>query len=586
MELLKRYSTKVIGMTLLSLGLLAPAWGVPSPPPNGEGCDIHVAPEGEEYASIQSAINAAEDGATICVQPGLYEEALDFNGANSNLILRGPNWDVPGTADRSAEAQIGAPQTERIRIRGAENIAILGFEILGPSRVEAIVATTPGFVFSNNITGRAVYLFDTDATVTHNWFNDTLDFYVESSNTTGMNAIYSQGNTPAKSFVITDNRFTDVRDGMVFDSGTYVDVTIERNEIRPRLKGINFGVTPFINGSVVIKDNEIYGGDEVAARQSGVQLGVHASSSGSILIEGNLIQDIPVSPNLSASNIGGWGIDLRNGDPAAIILPVRNNRFVNLGDLAIRNTGSSLLDARENFFDSASGPNDTQLLDRFDTASTRYNNVAGSGAGVFGPVRYWPWYVDSELETFTSLVPVTPKVAGAATILVPANASTIYAEPSGPPIFIEYNKKPVGVEQRNFDGEPTQVGDPTPLEVSRIVDDVVVIEGLKAIVVADFVEPVEEVDFVVTKSGVLTTSVAVSPGSGTIATGGEQTFNLVVGARNLRQFINVDDIRVNGQSIGTDGCTFATQDKAHNSSCDVIIDQPGSVVNFVFAFGF
>ncbi|MCS5613541.1 MAG: hypothetical protein NZ961_24190, partial [Candidatus Poribacteria bacterium] len=40
---------------------------------------IHVP---DEYSTIQSGINASENGDTILVDPGLYQENINFNGRN------------------------------------------------------------------------------------------------------------------------------------------------------------------------------------------------------------------------------------------------------------------------------------------------------------------------------------------------------------------------------------------------------------------------------------------------------------------------------------------------------------------------
>jgi hypothetical protein len=55
-----------------------------------------------DYESIQNAVDNASEGATIEIEPGVYNESVDVNVQNVTLV--GPNAGTPGDAERSEEA--------------------------------------------------------------------------------------------------------------------------------------------------------------------------------------------------------------------------------------------------------------------------------------------------------------------------------------------------------------------------------------------------------------------------------------------------------------------------------------------------
>ncbi len=101
----------------------------------------------EDFASIQAAINAANDGQTIIVSPGTYKENLNFNG-KKNLTLVSTN---PLDETVVASTIINGNQTGAcIVVENAETgIVILGFTITNGSGKSISETTAGGGVFAS-----------------------------------------------------------------------------------------------------------------------------------------------------------------------------------------------------------------------------------------------------------------------------------------------------------------------------------------------------------------------------------------------------------------------------------------------------
>jgi nitrous oxidase accessory protein NosD len=110
-------------------------------------CDDTVT-DGE---SIQSAIDDADPGATVCVESGTYDEDVFVDTVN--LTLDGPNAGVPGYGDRAAEATV-----EGRVVLSADGATLDGFEVTPPAATttqnsEAVRAsdTPDDVVIANNL---------------------------------------------------------------------------------------------------------------------------------------------------------------------------------------------------------------------------------------------------------------------------------------------------------------------------------------------------------------------------------------------------------------------------------------------------
>ncbi len=85
-----------------------------------------------DFNNIQSAINAAKDGDTIIVQPGLYKESINFLGKNITLTSNNPA--NPNVIASTTIMYIDvAPFYPTVTFRGTEgpNCALIGFDIKG-----------------------------------------------------------------------------------------------------------------------------------------------------------------------------------------------------------------------------------------------------------------------------------------------------------------------------------------------------------------------------------------------------------------------------------------------------------------------
>lgn len=150
--------------------------------------DIAVPADG----SIQAAIDAASPGQVIAVAPGVYREQLSVYKA---IVLLGPNFDIPGSADRGPEAVItypdGADITNGALIDvSANNVFIKGFSCLNeeataPVDAHELIFTGVNIEFTNNRVVSAgdkiaLYFGDANAAETDRWGLVIAGNYIES----------------------------------------------------------------------------------------------------------------------------------------------------------------------------------------------------------------------------------------------------------------------------------------------------------------------------------------------------------------------------------------------------------------------
>jgi parallel beta-helix repeat protein len=110
-----------------------PSKSTPVTPPSGPGITLYVGPG--NYTTIQEAINAAQDGDTIRVSPGLYDERLGINksvtllGATSGVSKKGYVVPPGYTYDVSAESIISPSVNQNAAVVRIEtgNVTFDGF---------------------------------------------------------------------------------------------------------------------------------------------------------------------------------------------------------------------------------------------------------------------------------------------------------------------------------------------------------------------------------------------------------------------------------------------------------------------------
>lgn len=121
---------------LSALGIPGVVGGATATRPNQStgGSNQHCDQTVEAGESIQAAINAADDGDTICIEAGAYEEDLNITRADS-LTIRGAGSDEV-TIDASGESGYGVDGVFSSGDWGAM-VRSRGSPSLGPNRVQS-----------------------------------------------------------------------------------------------------------------------------------------------------------------------------------------------------------------------------------------------------------------------------------------------------------------------------------------------------------------------------------------------------------------------------------------------------------------
>lgn len=145
----------------------------------------------DEYVSIQAAIDAAEEGETILVAPGIYKENLDLKGKRN--ITLSSTFGI-GTSDINATVIDGSNSGPCIIANQAEeNIKIIGFTLTNGS----------GFVVDGITKGGAIYADDSNLELISNQFKQ--NNAVSAGNYAYGGAIYAL----SSSITLSSNSFID-----------------------------------------------------------------------------------------------------------------------------------------------------------------------------------------------------------------------------------------------------------------------------------------------------------------------------------------------------------------------------------------
>ena len=103
----------------------------------GDGHHVFLVGAGQEYTTIQSAIDAASAGDTILVASGIYNENLTIN---TELNIFGANHGVAGTALRGAETVLNWTSGNAITVNTTDHVQIDGLRLTG---THVLVQTGP-----------------------------------------------------------------------------------------------------------------------------------------------------------------------------------------------------------------------------------------------------------------------------------------------------------------------------------------------------------------------------------------------------------------------------------------------------------
>lgn len=336
------YSKKLFALVILGLALLTGLFIVITKKVTAATTlivDDNGACPGATYFTIQSAVNAAAPGDTIQVCPGTYTETVTVNKA---LTLLGAQNGV------DARTRTAAPGTESV-VNGAgggfnltvSNVVINGFTIEGAS-APGIKADDGGQILYNIIRNNTLGLYFND----DNGFQGTIRFNLfDSNNRAGTNSgkgIYSDAG--AESVLVDSNKFTGHNIAAMSFDGGQIGANITNNLLVNDSSILLALVTgPRITG------NTITGSKSDAIRfingvdGARITCNTITNSVGSALRIGDLL------------SVGGVSTNLQYKD---------NNIQGNLFGLKVNpgtyDTAGGRLDARNNWWGSATGPNDIQ----------------------------------------------------------------------------------------------------------------------------------------------------------------------------------------------------------------------------------
>lgn len=373
---------------LLTVGLitsLVPGLYVPAHAANQ--C-VNPGGTGGCFATVQGAVDAANNGDTVTVAAGTYAESVVVNKA---LTLNGPNVGVAGNGARVSEATVS-----QVNIT-ASAVIVDGFSFSNPGVQMNIngATTLSGIIVKNNIfSGYGSVGFPTynagNLTVTRNLFQAPLG-------ATEAMQIKADGSTlgGCNGTVVSDNVFTAASNNGAADvnfsctgSGS-TGVTVSGNTDTGLTAGTSFTAFSGVIGGIVVTNNNVTG-----TLTSGSAIFFFGGVTGTVNISSNVITGgggnaISVQNILEGNNTGTFTISNNNLSG--------NNRSINLGDAfnagatvtahqnnvsgnttaGIENGSTALVvDAEDNWWGSASGPGPVG---------------PGTGDGVSLGVDFDPW---------------------------------------------------------------------------------------------------------------------------------------------------------------------------------------------------
>lgn len=214
------------------------------------------------YATIQAAINASVNTDIIEVCAGSYTEAININKA---VTVRGPNYLVPGTGTRGAEAIL---YDCTVNVSSTGPVVFEGLKVYQTNSVLDVVLLNNGAgqaTVRNNIfwrdgvtAGAGIRALTTAAgsgakVIDNNWFTGDASGGVYSGHKTWNSAIYVNG--AGSNIQITNNTFDVVRTALNLDD-YQAGVVVSGNTFLNNGTHISFGGVAPTNGQYVFGANE------------------------------------------------------------------------------------------------------------------------------------------------------------------------------------------------------------------------------------------------------------------------------------------------------------------------------------------
>jgi parallel beta-helix repeat protein len=264
----------------------------------------------DKYATIQEAIDAAEEGDEIVVQVGVYRENIDFKG--KNIILRSTDPDDPAVVSETIIDGGGSGIVVSFRSGEGEGAVLSGFTV---TRGSGIVISGSG--------------------------SPVIEKCIIEDNTAEYGAgIYIVNSTPT----IIEN--TIMGNSGSLGGGIFIEEAspwIEGNTITGNRSNMGSGIAIIYDSKPTVKDNVIT--DNYAANIGG---GVLIAVGSNPLIEGNMI-----TGNYAERNGGGLYID--ESEPLIQENTISRNQAANGGGIFIVNSmGAPFLISANNIEDNIS----------------------------------------------------------------------------------------------------------------------------------------------------------------------------------------------------------------------------------------
>lgn len=296
---------------------------------NFSGSEVTVP---DKYATIQEAINAAQDGDEIVVQVGIYRENIDFMG--KNIIVRSIDPDDPAVVSSTIIDGDGRGPVVSFRGGESEGAVLSGFTVTRGGGILVSGGSTPLIekcsIEDNSAEfGAGLFIVDSNPIIRDNIIVANRAYigggvFVEKSspifegNTIAGNvaemgaglAIYSNSNPALTENIIVDNRAARLGGGIfiTLDSAPI----IRNNTIGGNYAEFNGGGLFIEESEPVIEDNTI--------------IGNQAENGGGMIIVFILDQDLRISGNTFSNNLAlraGGGLYMVGSSPA-----FDNNSFI------------------------------------------------------------------------------------------------------------------------------------------------------------------------------------------------------------------------------------------------------------------
>ncbi|WP_436926776.1 dockerin type I domain-containing protein [Halosimplex amylolyticum] len=303
------------------------------------------------YVSIQAAVDAAPNGATINVTTGVYNESVVID--KPNIALVGETGDITAGAGNSAPIldSNGVKTTAFKLTPAADNVVIEGFQVqeyqsfgVFPEvgRTKSIEGVTVRHNSFTDLTNAVAYLSREDGALLSNM---TATKNEMSNIGYGINVVGRTGVSDIEDITIADNTIQNANyDGIQVlafsDNATIKDVAIQDNTVDSTGQvGIEVETSDMdsIVRSVTIEDND------VTAANSGVGL---------ISRSGGEIASIDVFHNELTNNEQGVYVNAETTSAVAI-------HYNDLGGntkYGVNTSGSDILSAENNWWGTADGP--------------------------------------------------------------------------------------------------------------------------------------------------------------------------------------------------------------------------------------